>query len=82
MWGQNCWWGPGYFFGGPSGMIISLIFWVLIIVGLIYFFSWIIRRSKGESPKSSETALDILKRRYASGEISAEEFARVKKDLT
>lgn len=89
MWCSNWWWGPGYFFGGPWGMMVNFLFWVLILGGLIYFFAWMMRRATVESPVRSESTrrgegdmpLEILKRRYASGEISSEEFARMKKEL-
>ncbi len=81
MMGPNCWWwGPGYLFGGPWGMIIGIIFWALVIYGIFYIISRLVKQSSGDIRKE-ETPLEILKRRYASGEIDVEEFARRKKDL-
>ena len=49
----------------------------LIILGLFAFIVyWMIRNSG-----SRETALDILKKRYASGEISKKEFERLKSEV-
>lgn len=83
MMGPNCcWWGPEYFFGGPWGMIIGLVFWALVIYGVFYLISILMKRSsKDVSVREEETPLEILKRRYAKGEIDDEEFARMKKDL-
>ena len=58
------------------------IVWILLIVLLV----WVIRAaagggSSGSSPPPSETPLDILKKRYARGEIDDEEFARRKREL-
>jgi len=60
-------------------MIFGSIFWLLVIAGIIYLIIKYVKKSDVE-PKN-ETALDILKKRYAKGEIDAEEFARKKKDL-
>ncbi len=38
-------------------------------------------RSQGRSVESGETALEVAQRRYASGEISREEFQRIRDDL-
>lgn len=82
MWNSGCswWWGPGYFFGGPFGMIIGLIFWALVAYAIFLLIPNVTNRSLGVSRKE-ETALEILKRRYAKGEIDPEEFSRRKKDL-
>ncbi len=39
------------------------------------------RRSQGRGVESPETALEVAQRRYASGEISREEFQRIRDDL-
>ena len=61
---------------GIFGMIIHIALWVLIIWGIIYA----LRKFAGYHHKS-HSALDILKHRYAKGEISKEEFESIKKDL-
>jgi len=77
MMGQNCWWwGPGYFFGGPLGMIVGFVFYALVIYGVFYLMKHL-----SKDVREEETPLEILKRRYAKGEIDAEEFSRRKKDL-
>lgn len=53
--------------------------WVLI-VAIIILAIWFLRQGKIEIPgrKNKEDALDILKKRYAQGEISKEEFEEKK----
>lgn len=81
MMGPNCWWGwPGHFFGGPLGMIVGVVFWAAVIYGIFILFSRLAKRPTEDAGKQ-ETPMDILKKRYARGEIDAEEFARRKKDL-
>jgi putative membrane protein len=70
---------------GPNGgqMWFFPFFGVLIIIGIILLIVWIVQKSGGPSGRRDEkTALDILKERYARGEISGEEFERMKKDLS
>ena len=82
MWNSGCswWWGPGYFFGGPFGMILGLVFWALVIYAIFRLISNLTNRSTAINRKE-ETALEILKRRYAAGEISNEQFEQMKNDL-
>lgn len=61
-------------------MMIGIVFWAAIIYGMIYLFSRFAKNSFGVDAKQ-ETPIEILKKRYAKGEIDAEEFARRKKDL-
>jgi len=64
---------------GWGGGIFMLIFWV----ALILFIVWAVKEIGGsrESRKESDAALEILKQRYAKGEISREEFEAKKSDL-
>ena len=71
-------WGAGSMMGWFGGGIVMILFWILFI-GLI---AWIAREASGRhSHHSSSSALDILKERYAKGEIDKEEFESKKKDL-
>jgi putative membrane protein len=76
--------GPGMMWGGGGmgwfGGIFMIIFWGLVIVGLIMLIRWLAMTPK--STRTEESALDILKRRYARGEINKEEFEAKKKDLS
>mgnify|MGYP000570825191 FL=1 len=54
---------------------------VLVLVGVVIYYLLQISRSKGSDGSIIETPLDILKKRYAKGEIDKEEFDRKKKDL-
>ncbi len=78
MWGD---WMYGYGMGwGWFGPILMIAFWALVILGIIYLVKALAGgRSLGSTKE--ETALDILKKRYAKGEVDAEEFARKKKEL-
>lgn len=79
--------GPGMMGGygmGWFGTIFMLTFWVLVIVGLVFLIKWLIQTTKKGPevmPSSSTRALNILKERYASGEIDKEEFEEKKRDL-
>lgn len=57
---------------------MMLVFWALIIAGIVMLIGWLRKR---EFAGRGETPLDILKKRYALGEIGKDEFDRMKKDL-
>ena len=68
----------GYGLMGFGGFI-GLIFWVLLIVAVIAGVKWLVGSpaGKGQGP----SAMEILSRRYASGEISEEQYRKMKKDI-
>jgi putative membrane protein len=58
-------------------------FWALVLVGLALIVRWLWRAGSraGAGSPHDETALEILKKRYARGEIGKEEFEAKKRDL-
>lgn len=79
-------WGyGGWGMMGPFGWIGSLLFLLLIVLGIIYLWRALelgqgFKGSQGALGK--EKALDIARERYARGEISKEEFEQLKRDLS
>ncbi len=71
----------GYGYGMMSGGygILGLIFWILLIIGLVLLIKYL-WAGRGDK-RGEESALEILKKKYARGEISKEEFEEKKKDL-
>ena len=71
-------WGVGWF-----GMTLTIFFWVIIIVGLVLLIKWLIQTTSSKAPgvREGSKAMDILKERYARGEINRDEFESMKKDI-
>lgn len=68
--------------GFMSGMWFGWIFWIVIIVLVIFLIVRLTnQKSNGAGKISDETPLNVLKKRYARGEITKEEFESMKKDL-
>lgn len=63
-----------YCYGMGFGWIFMILFWVIVIFIVVY-----LAKKIGSGEK--ETAEEILKKRYARGEISKEEFERLQKDI-
>jgi putative membrane protein len=78
MWGTEGW-GWGWW---GMGIIHGLLWWAILILGIIVLVRLLGRdsgRAAGAPP--AETALDVLKKRYARGEIGKQEFEEKKRDL-
>lgn len=74
------WWGGMWVF--PLIMILVMLLAVYLIFGRGRFRGPCWRSDEDNAHRQdSETPLDILKRRYARGEISKEEFDRMKNDI-
>ncbi len=89
-------WARGLGFGLRPGMMIgfgfpfllaralgSLLFWLLLILGGVLLFR-ALARNTGTSTLpvvANESPLEILRRRYANGEISKEQFEEMRQTL-
>lgn len=77
--------GPGFGFG--FGWIFMFLFWAVLIWAIFSLIRGVSGHGfgcghrHGESRGKGNSALDILKERYAKGEITKEEFEKIKKDL-
>ncbi len=74
-WGMHYMWGPW----GIGMMLMMLVFWGLVIVALVLGIRWLL--TQGREPRS-DSLLDILKKRYARGEIDNEEYEAKKREIS
>ncbi len=71
---NDCGWMPMMGFG----MLFMALFWVALIVGGVLLVKWLM--GPGAIGRE-DSALEILKKRYARGEINKQEFEERKRDL-
>ncbi len=64
---------------GVFMLLLMFLFWGLVITGIVLGIRWLARQGGGPS---SNSALEILRQRYARGEINKEEFEAKKRDLS
>ena len=84
--------GPEHFWSGGWWIfpIIVPLVMVIVVVAMLYFVFgrggfrppwWNDSDRPSSHSKDSETAIEVLKKRYAKGELTREEFEQMKKDL-
>jgi putative membrane protein len=81
--GPGNYWGPHMMWGGGlMGGSFMILFWILVIVAIFLGIRWAMKSGGSmPGPDRKESALEVLKRRYASGEIDRDQFLNMKKDL-
>jgi putative membrane protein len=68
------WFGDfGMGFGFGFGWIFMILFWGLIILGVVYLVKALLDGPKAQE-KRGETAREVLEKRFAKGELSKKEF--------
>jgi putative membrane protein len=72
---QDAGWGAGW---GWFGLTHMLLWWVLLILGIAVLAKWLM----GSGRKGDDRALEVLKERYARGEIGKEEYEQKRRDLS
>lgn len=65
-------------YGGAFGWLFMLLFWIILFGFLVWL---VIYLTQHQRRSTSHSALEILQRRYAQGEINKEEYDQKKKDL-
>ena len=73
MWDWSWGWGMGL------GMFFMILFWVIVIALIVWFIN---KASDRGETSEKKRPLDIVKERYAKGEISKEEFEKIEADLS
>jgi putative membrane protein len=76
-WGMH----PGWWMWGVGGavmMLMMVVFWGLVIASLVLGIRWLARPGQ---PGRPDRALDILRERYARGDLTREEFEARRRDL-
>jgi putative membrane protein len=85
--GPGMMWGDGFDGGMHSfdGGVVMILFWGLLLAAIVggglLLFGGVTRRARGPGEEDRETPLEILKRRYARGEIDRDEYDRIKETL-
>ena len=80
MWGYGSNMMEGW--GGMLGPL-SMIFWFLVILAVMVGLAWLLRAAwpRDRSTISGSSSLDVLKERYARGDITREEYLQKQRDI-
>jgi len=69
-------------FGWIFMILFMILWWALIIAGIVGLIKWLSGQSREGSHDHEKSPIEILKERYAKGEIDRKEFEERKKDLS
>lgn len=87
MWGYGPWGGAAPANGWRWGLAMALgwlamlAFWGALIAGGVLLVRWLSGALASQREGGRESALEILKRRYAAGELNREEYERMRQEI-
>jgi putative membrane protein len=61
--------------------VMMLLFWTAVIAVTVFIVRWLIMSARKGRGTQEESALDILKKRYARGDINEDESEKIRKDI-
>jgi putative membrane protein len=67
-------WGSGAWGMGAWGWIAMALLWVLVILGIVWLVRQLLPPQGGRRAATEDRALEVLRERFARGEIDAEEY--------
>jgi len=80
-------WGMGYGMHSSGGVIMMILFWALIIIGIVYLIRNLNNNNRNDNYDNrnnrspDDNAVNIARERYARGEITKEELNEILDDL-
>lgn len=70
---------------GMVMMIMMFIFWAAVMIAIVFLIRWLISSSgsgqRSERARDTDSALEILQKRYARGEISKQDYEDMRRDM-
>ena len=87
MWNYgNPWMMNNGYYGGMGGFgflgfLFMILWWAFIIALVIAAIKWLTRGSRGSRSTGEKSPMEILKERYARGEITKDEYQEIRKEL-
>jgi putative membrane protein len=64
-----------------GGWIMMMVFWGLVIVGIVALVRVLSDRCRVGEARHTESPSEILRRRYAAGELTKEQFEEMKRNV-
>ena len=75
-WSDFGWFGMGF------GWLFMILFWGLVLLGIAALVRWLVAGRSGNSGAERKTAVEMLRERYARGEIGRDEYEQKLRDLS
>ena len=69
--------GTGWYTMGGFGWLFMTLFWVAVI----WFIAWLVNQNKSSEGRQDKSPSEILKERYAKGELTKKEFQAMKREI-